>query len=179
MTRLMTLTLMAAVIGFAGAAYAGSCGSYKKAKSEKMDIVATADKAGAFKTLLAAAKAAGLVETLQGDGPLTVFAPTDEAFAKLPEGTVATLLKPENKDQLVAVLTYHVVAGKIYSDKALEAGEATTVQGGSILIEKKDDGVFINNARLVKADVKASNGVIHVIDTVLLPPADATASTEQ
>lgn len=178
MTRLMMMTLVAAVLGVAGAAYAG-CGGCAGDHKQSKDIVATAEKAGTFKTLLAAAKAAGLVETLQGEGPLTVFAPTDEAFAKLPEGTVASLLKPENKDKLVAVLTYHVVAGKVTSDKALQAGQATTVQGGSVLIEKKGDGVFINNARLVKADVHASNGVIHVIDTVLLPPADATATAAE
>ncbi len=137
------------------------------------DIVATAAEAGSFNTLTAAVQAAGLVETLRGDGPFTVFAPTDQAFAGLPEGTVQTLLKAEHRDKLVAVLTYHVVPGRVFSDQALEAGAAKTVQGGSVLIEKKSDGVFINDARLVKADVDAANGVIHVIDSVLLPPADA------
>ncbi len=143
------------------------------------DIIATAGKAGAFNTLAAAVRAAGLVETLKGKGPFTVFAPTDEAFAKLPDGTLNSLLKPENRSQLQAVLTYHVVPGRVFSDQALKVGAAKTIQGGAITIEKKSSGVFINGARLVKADVDASNGVIHVIDSVLLPPtATADASVE-
>lgn len=135
----------------------------------KMDVVDTAVKAGSFKTLVAAVKAAGLVDTLKGDGPFTVFAPTDEAFAKLPEGTVATLLKPENKDKLAAILTYHVVAGKVMSGDVVKLEKAETVQGSDVKIEAADGKVKINNAQVVKADIECGNGVIHVIDTVLLP----------
>lgn len=134
------------------------------------NIPTVADKAGSFKTLLAAAKAGGLVQTLKGEGPLTVFAPTDEAFAKL-GNTVADLLKPENKDKLVSILTYHVVKGRVYSEDAVKAKAATTVQGGSIKISVSDKGAFVNESKLVKTDIDASNGVIHVIDAVLLPPA--------
>ena len=132
-------------------------------------IPATAQKAGAFKTLLAAVKAAGLVEVLSGKGPFTVFAPTDEAFAKLPKGTVSSLLKPENRGKLVAILKYHVVPGRVYSDAAVSAGAARTLQGGKLKIAVSKKGAMVNNARLVTLDVEASNGVIHVIDTVLLP----------
>ena len=133
------------------------------------DIVATASGAGQFNTLVAAVQAAGLVETLQGAGPFTVFAPTDDAFAKLPEGTVESLLKPENKDKLVAILTYHVVPGKVTSaDIAGKKLDADTVEGQAIAIDATD-GVKVNDATVVGADVMASNGVIHVIDTVLLP----------
>lgn len=138
------------------------------AMSEK-DIVDTAAEAGSFETLLAAATAAGLVDTLKGDGPFTVFAPTDEAFAALPEGTVETLLKPENQDQLVAILTYHVVPGKVMSTDLSDDMTAATVQGGEITIDL-DNGVMINEASVVSADIEASNGVIHVIDAVILPP---------
>lgn len=136
--------------------------------SEK-DIVEVA-VAGGFDTLVAAVKAAGLVETLQGDGPFTVFAPTDEAFAKLPEGTLESLLKPENKDQLIAILTYHVVPGEVTSGQVVKLESAETVQGAAIDINTSDEGVMINNAKVLMADVQASNGVVHVIDTVLLPP---------
>lgn len=133
------------------------------------DIVDTAVSAGSFETLVAAVKAAGLVDTLKGDGPFTVFAPTDEAFAKLPEGTVENLLKPENKDQLVAVLTYHVVPGKVMSgDIAGKSLDAKTVQGSDLEIDATD-GVKVDNANVVSADIETSNGVIHVIDTVVLP----------
>jgi transforming growth factor-beta-induced protein len=134
------------------------------------NIPAVADKAGSFKTLLAAVKAAGLVETLSGTGPFTVFAPTDEAFAKL-GSTVSDLLKPENKAKLTAILTYHVVPGRIYSEDAVAAKAAKTVQGDQIKITTSDKGAFINDAKLVKTDIDASNGVIHVIDSVILPPA--------
>lgn len=133
------------------------------------NIPTTASKAGQFKTLLAAATAAGLVDALSGKGPLTVFAPTDEAFAKLPEGTVANLLKPENKDKLVAVLKYHVVAGRVYSSDAVAAGKAKTLQGQSIMIKVKDGAAMVNNAKLLATDIDASNGVIHIIDSVILP----------
>lgn len=132
------------------------------------DIVDTAVAAGQFKTLATALKAAGLVDTLKGAGPFTVFAPTDEAFAKLPKGTVETLLKPENKERLVAILTYHVVAGKVTSADVVKVKQAKTVQGQSVAVDATE-GVKINNAKVVKADIGASNGVIHVIDAVLLP----------
>ena len=133
------------------------------------DIVDTAVSAGDFNTLAAALTAAGLVETLKGEGPFTVFAPTDAAFAALPEGTVETLLKPENKDQLVAVLTYHVVPGKVMSGDLVDGMKATTVQGGEITIDL-DNGPMVNDAHVVTPDIAASNGVIHVIDKVILPP---------
>ncbi|MDX5593513.1 fasciclin domain-containing protein [Pseudovibrio sp. SPO723] len=132
------------------------------------NIVDTAKSAGQFNTLLAAATAAGLVETLSGPGPFTVFAPTDEAFAALPDGTVESLLQPENKDQLVAVLTYHVVAGKVMSTDLQDDMTATTVQGSDITIDL-DNGPMVNDAKVVSADIEADNGVIHVIDKVILP----------
>ncbi len=132
------------------------------------DIVATAIGAGQFNTLVAAVKAAGLVETLQGPGPFTVFAPTDEAFAHLPAGTVDTLLKPENKDKLVAVLTYHVVSGKVMASDVVGLTEAPTVQGQKVHIDAKN-GVKVNTANVIKTDIVCDNGVIHVIDAVLLP----------
>jgi len=135
----------------------------------KKDIVDVAAANGSFSTLVAAVKAAGLVDTLKGDGPFTVFAPTDEAFAKLPAGTVENLLKSENKDKLTAILTYHVVSGKVMAADVVKLDSATTVQGQSVNVTTNDGSVMINNANVVKADVKASNGVIHVIDTVLLP----------
>ena len=134
-------------------------------------IPEVADKAGDFGTLLAAVKAAGLAEALSGEGPFTVFAPTDEAFAKLPKGTVATLLKPENKEKLAAILKYHVVAGRVFSTDAVKAGKAKTLQGSNLTISKSDAGAMINKAGLLAADINAANGVIHVIDSVLLPPA--------
>jgi len=140
--------------------------AYKK--EAKMDIVDTAVNAGSFKTLAAALKASGLVETLKGKGPFTVFAPTDEAFAKLPAGTVETLLKPENKAKLTAILTYHVVAGDVKAADVVKLKSAKTVEGQAVTIDATD-GVKINNAKVVKADIETSNGVIHVIDTVLLP----------
>jgi len=133
------------------------------------DLVDTAAEAGSFSTLLAAAKAAGLVEALKGEGPLTVFAPTDEAFAKLGQDTIAMLLKPENKQKLADVLKYHVVAGRVYADQAIKAGTAATLQGGKVTIASKGDTVTIDNAKVVSADLEASNGVIHVIDTVIMP----------
>ncbi len=147
----------------------------EKAAAAPTDIVATAIAAGSFNTLVAAVQAAGLVETLQGPGPFTVWAPTDEAFAALPEGTVENLLKPENKDQLTAVLLYHVVPGNSRADQiqawSKQGTTVTTVQGSTIEAVSSDAGITVNGANVVKADVVASNGVIHVIDTVLLPPA--------
>lgn len=134
------------------------------------NIVATADKAGTFKTLLAAAKAAGLVEALTGEGPLTVFAPNDKAFAALPAGTVESLLKPENKDQLVAILKYHVVAGRVYSNDVLDSSEIETLNGSAITPAMVDGNATISGAGLVATDVDASNGVIHIIDAVMMPP---------
>jgi len=140
------------------------------AQAPAADIVDTAVGAGQFKTLAAALGAAGLVQTLKGAGPFTVFAPTDAAFAKLPAGTVADLLKPENKAKLTAVLTYHVVSGKVMSAAlAGKVTDAATVQGQTVKIDASKGGVMVNNAKVVTADVQASNGVIHVIDTVLLP----------
>ncbi|MFA0280992.1 fasciclin domain-containing protein [Vibrio sp. 10N.222.55.F12] len=135
----------------------------------KKDIVDVAAENGSFNTLVAAVKAAGLVETLKGDGPFTVFAPTDEAFAALPEGTVDMLLKPENKDKLIAVLTYHVVPGKIMASEVMKLDSAVTVQGEAVMVGIDHGNVMINKAQVVMADVEASNGVIHVIDAVLLP----------
>ena len=135
----------------------------------KKDIVDTAVAAGSFKTLAAALQAADLVDTLKGDGPFTVFAPTDEAFAKLPAGTVETLLKPENKAKLQAILTYHVVAGSVRSADVVKLKSAKTVNGQSVSIKTANGGVSIDGAKVVKADIQASNGVIHVIDTVILP----------
>lgn len=156
---------LAVVFGLGLASQAAVAGS----NSGKADIVDTAVEAGAFQTLVAAVKAAGLVETLKGDGPFTVFAPTDEAFAKLPAGTVENLLKPENKDQLVAVLTYHVVPGKVMSsDIAGKKLSAETVQGSNVAIDATS-GVKVDGASVVTADVETSNGVIHVIDSVILP----------
>ena len=124
-----------------------------------------------FSTLVAAVKAAGLVDVLAGEGPYTVFAPTNAAFAKLPAGTVQDLLKPENKDKLTAILTYHVVAGKVMAADVVELDSATTVQGGNVAIEASAAGVTVDGANVVMTDVAASNGVIHVIDTVILPSA--------
>jgi uncharacterized surface protein with fasciclin (FAS1) repeats len=136
---------------------------------EEKDIVDTAVGAGKFTTLAAALEAADLISTLKGEGPFTVFAPTDEAFAKLPEGTVENLLKPENRDQLTAILTYHVVAGEVYAADVVKLQAATTVNGSDITIAANDNGVRIDNANVIKTDIGASNGVIHVIDTVILP----------
>jgi uncharacterized surface protein with fasciclin (FAS1) repeats len=135
----------------------------------KKDIVDVAAANGSFNTLVAAVKAAELVGTLKGKGPFTVFAPTDEAFAKLPKGTVEMLLKPENKDKLAAVLTYHVVAGKVMAADVVKIDSAATVQGQKVMVKVEGGNVMINGAKVVMADVKASNGVIHVIDNVLLP----------
>jgi uncharacterized surface protein with fasciclin (FAS1) repeats len=144
-------------------------GKYGKSAAAKADIVDTAVAAGKFNTLATALKAAGLVETLKSDGPFTVFAPTDEAFAKLPAGTVENLLKPENKEQLIAVLTYHVVPAKALAKDVTSMSSAKTVNGKELALKTDGGKVMVNNATVVKADVEATNGVIHVIDTVLLP----------
>ncbi len=159
-SRILTLAVAAAVlVAFAVPAVAGS---YKKDK----DIVDTAVAAGSFETLVAAVQAAGLVDTLKGDGPFTVFAPTDDAFAKLPEGTVEGLL--EDPEALAGILTYHVVPGKLMASDVVAAASLDTVQGGSLAIDTSD-GARIGNAAIVKTDIETSNGVIHVIDAVLLP----------
>ena len=141
----------------------------------KKDIVDTAVGAGSFKTLVAAAKAAGLVDTLKGEGPFTVFAPTDEAFGKLSKCTLDSLLKPENKHKLAAILTYHVVPGKVKAKKAAKLDSAKTVNGAEITIKPSGKSLMINNAKVVKADIKTSNGIIHVVDTVLIPEAKKVA----
>ena len=133
-----------------------------------MDIVDTAVAAGNFTTLVAAVEAAGLVDTLKGEGPFTVFAPTDEAFAALPAGTVEDLLKPENKDKLASILTYHVIPGKVMSGDLTEGMKAATVQGGEVTITL-DGGPKVNGANVTTADIEATNGVIHVIDAVIMP----------
>lgn len=142
------------------------------ASAQQKDIVDTAVAAGNFNTLAAALKAADLVDTLKGPGPFTVFAPTDEAFAKLPAGTVESLLKPENKDKLRAILTYHVVAGRVDSKKVAKMTSAKTVEGSSVTISTAMGRVMINEATVTKADIACSNGIIHVIDAVILPPSN-------
>ncbi|MEZ8023911.1 fasciclin domain-containing protein [Vibrio sp. 10N.222.54.B12] len=157
-----TMSVLVATLLFTAFAHADHHGM-------KKDIVDVAAENGSFNTLVAAVKAAGLVETLKGDGPFTVFAPTDEAFAALPEGTVDMLLKPENKDKLIAVLTYHVVPGKIMASEVMKLDSAVTVQGEAVMVGIDHGNVMVNKAQVVMADVEASNGVIHVIDAVLLP----------
>ena len=167
MTRFTTL----AAAAVAAALVASPAVAGPRAGEDKKDIVDTAVAAGSFSTLVTAVKAAGLAETLKGPGPFTVFAPTDEAFAKLPPGTVEDLLKPENKAKLVAILTYHVVPGKVMSTDVVKVKSATTVQGGNLAVKVDKNRVMIDNAEVVQADVLAGNGVIHVIDTVMLPKA--------
>ena len=139
------------------------------ADNHEKDIVDTAVAAGSFKTLAAALGAAGLVDTLKGEGPFTVFAPTDDAFAKLPEGTVESLLKTENKDKLISILTYHVLPGKVMSGEVVNLKSAKTVNGKELTINMKDGKAMIDNAYVTKADIETSNGVIHVIDSVIIP----------
>jgi uncharacterized surface protein with fasciclin (FAS1) repeats len=150
-------------MAFASAAHAGP----SSAKATQ-DIVGVASSAGTFNTLVAAVKAAGLVETLQGPGPFTVFAPTDAAFAKLPAGTVESLLKPENKQKLVSLLTYHVVAGKVMAAD-VKTMQAKTVNGQSLAIKAGATGVMVDGAKVTATDIAATNGVIHVIDSVVMP----------
>jgi uncharacterized surface protein with fasciclin (FAS1) repeats len=154
----LTLSLLAPTSAFAG-------GSSMPSK----DIVDTAVSAGSFKTLTTALEAAGLVETLKGKGPFTVFAPTDAAFAKLPEGTLRSLLMPANKQKLKSILTYHVVAGNVKAADVIKLSSAKTLNGQSITIKVVNGKVLINGATVVKADIAATNGTIHVIDTVLMP----------
>ena len=170
--------VLAPALILAAAATPALAGHHAKASQEKMTgtIVETAQAAGQFETLLAAAGAAGLADALSGPGPLTVFAPTDEAFAKLPEGTVASLLEPENIDQLAAILKYHVVSGRLAAKDVLARSSVATLEGGSPTIDTRDGEVFIDDARIVAVDVAASNGIIHVIDEVLMPPSLTAAS---
>ncbi len=180
-TTLKSFTIFGIVaMSCIGTAKADNCASDKstdkqisanQVSAKQMNIVETAIAAGSFKTLVAAVQAAGLVETLNGNGPFTVFAPTDEAFAKLPAGTVDALLK--DKAKLAAILTYHVVAGNVMAADAIKLTEAKTVNGQSFKIVAGKDGVMVDNAKVVKTDIVASNGVIHVIDNVILPKETA------
>ena len=156
-------TSLLAILLMATTAFAGNYGK------KKSDIVDTAVANGNFTTLAAALQAGDLIDTLKADGPYTVFAPTDEAFAKLPEGTVEMLLLPENKDKLVAILTYHVVPGKVSAAEVVKLDSATTASGSDVAISVRGDSVFVNDSRVVMTDIYASNGVIHVVDTVILP----------
>ncbi len=162
----MKIGVIAAMLAICSAAMAAP-----KNNTQGKDIVDTAVAAGSFQSLAKALQAADLIDILKGPGPFTVFAPTDEAFAKLPAGTLDNLLKPENKDKLRAILTYHVVAGNIPSAKVVTLSSAKTVNGQEVKITAVGGNVMVNNAHVVKADIPASNGVIHVIDTVILPDA--------
>ncbi len=167
--KAITFSLMASMILLSTLVSAGDHANSEKADH---DIVDVAVANGSFNTLATALKAAGLIGVLKGEGPFTVFAPTDEAFAKLPEGTVESLLKPENIDQLKAVLTYHVVSGKVMAADVVKLSTASTVNGADVKIAVVDGAVKLNDgSTVVMADVNASNGVIHVIDTVILPPS--------
>jgi uncharacterized surface protein with fasciclin (FAS1) repeats len=163
--KFQIVSLVAATVAAIGLTF-----SSVDTRAAQKDIVETAVNAGQFKTLAAALGAAKLVTTLKGSGPFTVFAPTDAAFAKLPAGTVENLLKPENKDQLVAILTYHVVPGRVMAADVVKLKEAKTVNGKMLDIETKGEAVMVNDAKVTATDIGASNGVIHVIDTVILPP---------
>ena len=168
------LTALTAVfaISVAQTATAGSCGGGDHSHGDGHTVVDKAAADGNFSTLIAAVEAAGLQDVLSGDGPFTVFAPTDAAFAALPAGTVESLLKPENLDQLIAILTYHVVSGKVKAKDVVTLSSATTVQGDDVSIMVKDGSVILNgNSTVIKTDIKTSNGVIHVIDTVIMPPS--------
>lgn len=163
-----SLMAAAALVAATAAPAAAQSGYGVPAKSN--DLVETAIAAGSFKTLVAAVQAAGLAETLKGEGPLTVFAPTDEAFAKLPAGTLDELLKPENRDRLRSILLYHVVPGKLMASDVVGRSSLETAEGSSLAVRVEDGTAMVDAAKIVKTDVMASNGVIHVIDTVVLPP---------
>lgn len=169
--NILTMAAIAAAVTLTPNLFADGCGGSKTTASActaSKDIVAVAAGAENFKTLVAAVKAAGLVETLQGKGPFTVFAPTDEAFAKLPAGTVDDLLKPENRDKLAAILKYHILPGKVMASD-VKTMQVKSVQGQSLNIKVSDSGVMVDNAKVLKTDLIAQNGVIHVIDSVILP----------
>jgi len=161
--KTLITTLMAVALGMAG-------GMVSAQAAPKQDIVDTAVKAGNFTILAKALKAAGLVSALKSDGPFTVFAPTDEAFMRLPKGTIASLLKPENKDQLIEILKYHVVVGKVDGATAVTLKEAKALNGEKLAIQFRNAALFLNDSKVVATDIQTSNGVIHVIDSVLLPP---------
>ena len=163
------LSSIALVGALAGATFVNAGHHAGGHSMEEQNIVAVAAGNEDFSTLVAAVKAADLADVLSGDGPYTVFAPTNEAFAKLPEGTVEMLLLPENKDKLVAILTYHVVAGKVTAAEVIELSEVTTVQGGKATIKVTGSAVTIDGANVTMTDLEASNGVVHVIDTVIIP----------
>ena len=158
------MAVMALLFGGLTVLSAGIAGA-----GEKKDVVDTAISAKEFGTLVKAVKAADLVSTLKGEGPFTVFAPTDQAFAKLPEGIIAELLKPENKKKLQSILTYHVVPGRVMAADVVKLQQAKTVNGKTLRIQVQGDAVMVNDAKVIKTDIEASNGVIHVIDTVVLP----------
>ena len=158
-TKLLGLAILALAAGSA-------------ASSPEKNIVDTAVTAGSFNTLIKAVQAAGLTATLEGPGPFTVFAPTDQAFAMLPAGTLESLLKPENKDKLRAILTYHVVAGEVDAAEVAKLTSVKTVEGASLKIAANNGSVMVDNATVVKADIRTSNGIIHVIDAVMLPPSN-------
>jgi len=162
--KIRTLFTFAALISSLSVASA-----YDHTKSASKDLVDTAVAAGSFNTLAAALNAADLVEALKGEGPFTVFAPTDEAFAKLPAGTIDMLLRPENKDKLVDILTYHVVAAEVPAATALTLDKAEALNGKTIILTRRDGSLFLNDSKVIKTDIKTSNGIIHVIDTVLIP----------
>ena len=163
MFKIMKVGIIAAVVAVSAVS--------ATAQAPSKDIVETAVAAGSFNTLAKALQAAGLVDTLKGKGPFTVFAPTDEAFAKLPAGTLEDLLKPENKSKLQRILTYHVVPGKVGSAQVVKMSSAKAVSGDAITIKTSGNTVMVDNATVVKTDIPASNGVIHVIDSVILPPS--------
>ena len=172
MKKQILTSLAVAILTVSPASFAFSAsGDYPQEKkvSQKPDIVDTAVSSGSFTTLVAALKAADLVDTLKGSGPFTVFAPTDEAFAKLPEGTLADLLMPQNKDKLTAILTYHVVPGRVMAADVVKLESAKTVNGKNVSIASDANGVRINTSHVVKTDIVTSNGVIHVIDEVIIP----------
>lgn len=180
-TPIILSAVIVGILSFTTVSNAQHCQNAKKAMSvsitatqetELMDIVDTAAGNEIFSTLVAAVKAADLVEALKSEGPFTVFAPTNEAFEKLPEGTVASLLEPENKEKLIAVLKYHVVSGKVMAGDVVKLSSAETLQGQEVSIKVEDGTVMIDNAKVVKADVACTNGVVHVIDTVILPKSE-------
>ncbi|MBX2849941.1 MAG: fasciclin domain-containing protein [Acidiferrobacterales bacterium] len=160
-------TALFAVLTFAVFSSGAQAGEYGDKMAKKMDIVDTAVSAGSFNTLATALTEAGLIETLKGEGPFTVFAPTDEAFAKIPEADLKAVLA--DKEKLTQILTYHVVAGKVMAADVVVLESADTLQGSAVTIAASDDGVMLNDANVVKTDIETSNGVIHVIDTVLMP----------
>ena len=172
-----TVALALSTVGMLNGPAAAGCGACDSAhdatgahiEHAKLDIVDMAAHTGTFETLVAAVQAAGLVDLLKGDGPFTVFAPTDEAFAKLPEGTVASLLLPENREQLTAILTYHVVSGKVMAEDVMQLTSAKTAEGSTVDITIEGETVMIDGATIVQADVSTTNGVIHVIDSVIMP----------